>query len=334
MGFRKGAFSFFVALLVVAVLSVASFAKPIVIKFSHVVAVDTPKGAAANYFAKIVKERTNGRVIVKVYPNAMLYGDRAAVEALQMGAIQMACPATAKFTGWLPELQLFDLPFLFKNYKHLHAVMDGPVGKKILNLFRRKGMLGLAYWDNGFKVLSNNKHPIVLPKDCKGLKFRIMSSKVLEAQFKAVGASPQVLPFSEVYSALEQGVVDGCENPWSNLYTKKFYEVAPYTTETYHGYLGYVLITNAQFWDGLPKDLQKILAGCVKDATAYERKMAQKLTKKQRALVIKNPKVKFVELTPAQREIWRKKLVKIYPEFYKAIGKKLIDEAIAEGKGL
>ena len=331
---RRKFFAALVAGFMLLAFGITSFAKPIVIKFSHVVAVDTPKGMAANYFAKLVKERTHGKVIVKVYPNAMLYGDRAAVEALQMNAIQMACPATAKFTGWLPELQLFDLPFLFKNSKHLHKVMDGPVGQKILQLFRRKGMVGLAYWDNGFKVLSNNKHPIVLPKDCKGLKFRIMSSRVLEAQFKALGASPQVLPFSEVYSALEQGVVDGCENPWSNLYTKKFYEVAPYTTETYHGYLGYVLITNAKFWDSLSPKLREIIKGCVKDATEYERKLAAELTKKQRALVLKDPKVKDVVLTPEQREQWKKVLVKIYPQFYKSIGKDLIDEAIKEGQGL
>ncbi|WP_022671084.1 TRAP transporter substrate-binding protein [Hippea alviniae] len=331
---RRGLLQAVMVLLVSLVFVVSSFAKPIIIKFSHVVAVDTPKGKAAEYFAKIVKERTHGKVIVKVYPNAMLYDDRAAIEALQMGAIQMACPATAKFTGWIPEIQLFDLPFLFKNSEGLHKVMDGPVGKKILNLFRRKGLLGLAYWDNGFKVLSNNKHPIVLPKDCKGLKFRIMSSRVLEAQFKALGASPQVLPFSEVYSALEQGVVDGCENPWSNLYTKKFYEVAPYTTETYHGYLGYVLVTNAKFWDSLPPKIRKILEGCVRDATAYERKLAEELAKKQRALVLKDPKVKDVVLTPAQREIWRKTLVKIYPKFYKVIGKDLIEEAIKEQQGI
>ena len=332
--FKKGAFSFIAVLLVAAVFSITSFAKPIVIKFSHVVAVDTPKGKAANYFAKIVKERTGGKVIVKVYPNAMLYNDRAAIEALQMNAIQMACPSTAKFTGWLPELQLFDLPFLFKNTEHLHKVMDGPVGKKILALFKRKGMLGLAFWDNGFKVLSNNKHPIVLPKDAKGLKFRVMSSQVLQEQFKAVGASPQVLPFSEVYSALEQGVVDGCENPWSNLYTKKLYEVAPYTTESYHGYLGYVLVTNQIFWNKLPDNLKKIIAGCVKDATAYDRKEAEKLSKEQRALILKDPKVKLVTLTKEQRAIWAKKLRAIYPQFYKVIGKDLIDETIAEGKDI
>ncbi len=331
---RKSLFSALVVIAALLTFAVGSFAKPIVIKFSFVVAMDTPKGQAAQYFAKIVKERTHGKVIVKIYPNAMLYDDRAAVEALQMGALQMACPATAKFTGWIPELQLFDLPFLFKNTKHLHKVEEGPVGKKLLNLFRRKGMLGLAFWDNGFKVLSNNKHPIVLPKDCKGLKFRIMSSRVLAAQFKALGASPQVLPFSEVYSALEQGVVDGCENPWSNLYTKKFYEVAPYTTESYHGYLGYVLVTNAKFWDSLPPKIRTILNQCVKDATRYEWKLAAELTKKQRALVLKDPKVKDVVLTPEQREVWRKTLVKIYPQFYKTIGKDLIEEAIKEGQGL
>ncbi len=332
--FRRGLFSFLAIALLVSVFAITSFAKPIVIKFSHVVAVDTPKGKAANYFAKIVKERTNGRVIVKVYPNAMLYNDRAAIEALQMNAIQMACPTSAKFTGWLPELQLFDLPFLFKNAEHLHKVMDGPVGQKILKLFKRKGMLGLAFWDNGFKVLSNNKHPIVLPKDAKGLKFRVMSSQVLQEQFKAVGASPQVLPFSEVYSALEQGVVDGCENPWSNLYTKKFYEVAPYTTESYHGYLGYVLVTNQIFWNKLPKDLKKIILGCVKDATAYNREIDAKLTEEQRAKVLKDPKVKVVTLTKEQRAVWVKKLRAIYPKFYKVIGKDLIEETIKEGKDI
>ncbi len=248
-------FGFLAGLLIAALVAAPAFASPIVIKFSHVVAVDTPKGQAAEYFKKLVEERSNGEIKVEVYPNSSLFDDKDVMTPLMTNAVQMAAPSFSKFTSFAPSLQLVDLPFLFNDADHLHRVLDGKVGQKILSDVGSKGLVGLAFWDNGFKQLSANK-PLLTPADAAGLKFRIMSSKVLEAQFKAVDANPQVLPFSEVYSALQQGVVDACENPLSNFYTKKFYEVQSDLTLSNHGYLGYLVVTNKIFWNKL-NDQQK-----------------------------------------------------------------------------
>ena len=302
-------------------------AKPIIIKFSHVVAADTPKGQAADYFKKLVEKRSNGRIKVEVYPNASLYDDREALEALSLNAIQMAAPSFSKFTSFVPQLELFDLPFLFDNTKHLHKVLEGPVGKELLGLVGKKGMVGLAYWDNGFKEMTANK-PLIKPSDAAGLKFRIMSSKVLEAQFKAIGANPQVLPFSEVYSALQQRVVDGEENTLSNIYTQKFYEVQKDMTMTNHGYLGYMVVTNKIFWNSLPDDLKKIVKGAMKDATQYASEKSQQLDKVYLAKMEQSGKIKIHELTPQQRAVWKQKMMSIYPQFYSSIGKNLIETAL------
>ena len=300
---------------------------PIIIKFSHVVAADSPKGKAANYFKKLVEERSHGRIKVEVYPNASLYDDREALEALSMNAIQMAAPAFSKFTGFVPQLQIFDLPFLFDNTTQLHRVLEGPVGQKLLQAVDKRGLLGLDYWDNGFKDLSANK-PLLKPADAAGLKFRIMSSKVLEAQIKAVDANPQVLPFSEVYSALQQGVVDAAENPLSNFYTKKFYEVQSDLTLSNHGYLGYMVVTNKIFWNSLPDDLKKIVVQSMKDATAYNDKEAVELDKVYLKKIEASGKCKVYTLTTAQRAAWKAQMVKIYPQFYGIIGKDLIEQAM------
>src|ERR1700742_2110241 len=214
---------------------------PIVIKFSHVVASDTPKGKAADKFKELAEKYTDGKVKVEVYPNSTLYKDKEELEALQLGAVQMLAPSVSKF---------------------------GPIGTKLLKLLDPKGMTGLAYWDNGFKQMSANKK-LIAPADYKGLKFRIQSSKVLEAQFRALGAIPQVMAFSDVYQALQTGVVDGQENTWSNIYTQKMHEVQKYMTTTIHGYIGYVVVVNKKFWDGLPPDIRDELEKAMKEATAF-----------------------------------------------------------------
>ena len=225
---------------------------PIVIKFSHVVANDTPKGKASEFFAKRAAELTKGKVKVEVYANSTLYKDKEEMEALQLGAVQMLAPSLAKFGPLgVKEFEVFDLPFIFDNTAELHKVTQGPVGKQLLGKLDAKGIKGLAFWDNGFKSFSANK-ALKTPDDFKGLKMRIQSSKVLESQMRAVGALPQVMAFSEVYQALQTGVVDGTENPHSNLYTQKMHEVQKFVTVSDHGYLGYAVITNKKFWDGLP----------------------------------------------------------------------------------
>ena len=309
----------------------STFAAEYTIKFSHVVSPDTPKGKAADFFAKRVKELTNGEVEVKVFPNSQLYSDKAVMKALMIDNVQMAVPSFSKFTRLVPQLQLFDLPFLFRDMKHVHAVMDGPVGAKLKNMVTKKGFVALNYWDNGFKQLSTNKKALIWPKDAKGQKFRIMSSKVLEAQFRAVGANPQVLPFSEVYSALQQGVVDGCENPLSNFYTKKFYEVQKNLTLSNHGYLGYLVVMSKRFWNRLPANLKPKIIQAMNEATVYERKEAAALEgvflANIKAYAKKTGKLKIYTLTPKETAAWRKVMVSIYPKFYNVIGKKLIEDA-------
>ena len=327
---------FFKTLLSIAVAASISMAAEYVIKFSHVVSPNTPKGKAADYFAKRVEELSHGKIKVKVFPNAQLCGDKVVLRKLKFGTVQMAAPSFSKFTGLVPQLALFDLPFLFKNDEHLHKVLDGEVGQKLLEMVNKKGYVALAYWDNGFKQLTDSKRPLIKPEDCKGLKFRVMSSKVLIEQFKALGAIPVVMPFSEVYSALQQGVVDGQENTISNIYTKKFYEVQRYMTLTNHGYLGYMVVMSKKFWNKLPNDMKKIIKQAIKEATEKERIWAKELNKEQFAKIKeyakRSGKLQIDTLTQNQRELWVKKLRTIYPNFYNMIGKELIQKAIKAGE--
>ena len=266
-----------VLLVLSAALSFNVYAQaPIVIKFSHVVATDTPKGQAAERFKQLAEKATNGRVKVEVYPNSQLYKDKEEMEALQLGAVQMLAPSLAKFGPLgVKEFEAFDLPYLFPSKTALYNVTEGDIGKSLMKKLESKGITGLAFWDNGFKVMSANK-PLRTPADFKGLKMRIQSSKVLDAQMRALGANPQVLAFSEVYQALQTGVVDGTENPPSNMYTQKMHEVQKYVTVSNHGYLGYAVIVNKKFWDALPADIRTILEGAMRDATIYANSIAQK----------------------------------------------------------
>ncbi len=263
--------------LILAAASVAALAlagpaaaqAPIVIKFSHVVASDTPKGKAADKFKELAEKYTNGKVKVEVYPNSTLYKDKEELEALQLGAVQMLAPSNSKFGPiGVKEFEVFDLPYILPDLTTLRKVTDGPLGARLLKLLDSKGMTGLAYWDNGFKEMTANKK-LLAPADYKGVKFRIQSSKVLEAQFRALGSIPQVMAFGEVYQALQTGVVDGQENTWSNIYTQKMHEVQKFATVTNHGYIGYVVVVNKKFWDGLPADIRTELDKAMKEATAF-----------------------------------------------------------------
>src|SRR5690349_3447806 len=246
---------------------IASAQSPIIIKFSHVVAPNTPKGKGADKFKELAERYTNGRVKVEVYPNSQLYKDKEEVEALQLGAVQMLAPSLAKF-GPLgaKEFEVFDLPFILPDKAALRRVTDGDIGKRLFRKLETKGIVGLAFWDNGFKIMSANK-ALRMPEDFRGLKMRIQSSKVLEAQMRALGAIPQVLAFSEVYQAMQTGVVDGTENPPSNMYTQKMNEVQKHATLSNHGYLGYAVIVNKKFWEGLPADVRTPLEKAMADAT-------------------------------------------------------------------
>jgi C4-dicarboxylate-binding protein DctP len=308
---------------------VANAAGEIIIKFSHVVAPDTPKGQAAERFKQLAEKLTHNRIKVEIYPNSQLYKDREEIEALQSGAVQMLAPSMAKFGPMgAREFEIFDMPFLFPNQDALHRVMDGDVGKKLFAKLDTKGITGLAFWDNGFKQMSSNK-PMHSVADLKGLKMRIQSSKVLSAQMKALGVNPQVMAFSEVYTALQQGVVDGTENPVSNFYTQKMNEVQKHMTMSNHGYLGYAVIVNKTFWEGLPADIRSALTTAMKESTAFERDIAQKDNDDALANVIAAKTTTVYTLTPAERAEWQKTLLPLQKEFESVIGTDLIQSANA-----
>jgi C4-dicarboxylate-binding protein DctP len=331
MNFNRCLKSLIIAAAAVAVPMAALAAPaPIVIKFSHVVAQHTPKGQAADYFKKIAEERTNGRVKVEVYPNSQLYKDKEEMEALQLGAVQMLAPSLAKFAPLgVKEFEVFDLPFIFDSYQELHKVTQGPVGAKLLAKLEAKGIHGLAYWDNGFKVMSANK-PLKTPADFKGQKLRIQSSKVLDSQMRSVGANPQVMAFSEVYQALQTGVVDGTENPPSNLYTQKMHEVQKYVTLSDHGYLGYAVIVNKKFWAGLPADIRTILESAMKDATKFANDVAKKDNEEALAAIKKSGKSQFVTLSAQERAQWKKAMDKAHKDNMGRIGADLVKEVYKE----
>ncbi len=307
-------------ILALALPPAAQAADAIVIKFSHVVAPNTPKGKAAEKFKQLAEARTQGRVKVEIYPNSQLSKDREEIEALQLGAVQMLAPSLSKFGPiGAREFEVFDLPYIFPNKATLHRVMDGPLGKELFGKLEAKGILGIAYWDNGFKQMSANK-PLRLPADFKGLKLRIQSSKVLEAQMKALGANPQVMAFSEVYTGLQQGVVDGTENPVSNFYTQKMHEVQKHLTISDHGYLGYAVIVNKKFWEGLPADIRAVLEKAMQETTAYERDIAQKENDEALEKVRAAGTTQIHALTPQEREAWRQQLVTVHKDFQDVVG--------------
>ena len=316
------------ALLLIA--QAATAADPIVIKFSHVVAADTPKGKASEFFAKRAAELTGGKVKVEVYANSTLYKDKEEMEALQIGAVQMLAPSLAKFGPLgVREFELFDLPFIFDSEVELHKVTTGPVGRMLFSKLETRGIKGLAYWDNGFKVMSANR-PLKMPEDYKGLKMRIQSSKVLEAQMRAVGALPQVMAFSEVYQALQTGVVDGTENPPSNLYTQKMYEVQKNVSITNHGYLGYAVITNKKFWDGLPADVRGQLEKAMEEATTYANKIAQEENDSSMAKVKASGKTDVYTPTAQERLALKKAMIKVHKEMESRIGADTLREVYKE----
>jgi C4-dicarboxylate-binding protein DctP len=328
--------------LILAAASIAALAlagpaaaqSPIVIKFSHVVAADTPKGKAAEKFKELAEKYTGGKVKVEIYPNSTLYKDKEELEALQLGAVQMLAPSNSKFGPiGIKEFEVFDLPYILPDLKTLRKVTDGPLGARLLKLLDAKGMTGLAYWDNGFKQMSANKK-LISPADYKGLKFRIQSSKVLEAQFRALGAIPQVMAFSDVYQALQTGVVDGQENTWSNIYTQKMHEVQKYMTVTNHGYIGYVVVVNKKFWDGLPADIRDQLSKAMAEATEFGNGASAKDNDDALEAIKKTGKSEIITLTPEQDEAMRKAMMPVYKDVASRVGQPLIDEFLKEtGRG-
>jgi C4-dicarboxylate-binding protein DctP len=300
----------------------------IVIKFSHVTATTGhPKGEAAQLFADRVNERMNGKACVEVFPNSQLYNDDKVLEAMLLGDVHMAAPSLSKFEEFTKAYRIFDLPFLFKDVNAVDKFQNGPTGQKMLRAMDKNGLRGLAYWHNGMKQLSANK-PLLMPSDAKGLKFRIQESDVLEAQFKALGANPQKMAFSEVYGALQTGVVDGQENTWSNIYTKKFYEVQDGTTESNHGIIDYLVVTSVEFWEGLPEDVRKGVGDILAEVTAERNALSTEINETNKKKIIDAGGV-VRQLNAEQRAAWVKAMKPVWDQFAPDIGAENIEAAQA-----
>lgn len=314
---------------VAALLAGPLAAEPIVIKFSHVVADSTPKGQGALMFQKKVDERLAGKVKVEVFSNSQLVGDKAEMEWLLLGDTPMIiAPSLSKFDKYTKKLQVFDLPFLFDDLAAVDRFQKGPAGKALLDSMKSKGIKGLGYWHNGMKQISANK-PLLVPEDAKGLKFRIQASSVLEEQFKTLGGNPQKLPFAEVYQALQTGVVDGAENPWSNIYSQKFHEAQKHITETNHGVLDYLVVVNAKFWDGLPADIRAQLEATLAEVTDAVNALADEVNQGDKKKIAESGRSQIHAVAPQQHEAWRKAVTPVWRKFEDDIGKDVIEAALA-----
>jgi C4-dicarboxylate-binding protein DctP len=310
------------ACLIAAPLSAA----PIVIKFSHVVAENTPKGQMANKFKELVEQRLGDKVVVEVYPNSQLFGDNKVLQAMLLGDVQLAAPSLSKFESFTRKLQLFDLPFLFKDMEAVERFQKSEKGQELLNSMRKKGLVGLGYIHNGMKQLSSSQ-PLRVPADAAGLKFRIMTSDVLAAQFEAVDAQPLKKPFSEVFTLLQTKAIDGQENTWSNIYSKKFFEVQPYITESNHGLLDYMVVTSAEFWMDLPDDIRSEVKKALDEAIVFGNDVAAKKAINDRQRIADSGRTEIITLTPEQRAQWVEVMKPVWKQFEDEIGKDLIDAA-------
>ena len=303
-----------------------------VIKFRHVVAENTPKGQAALKFKELAEKKLPGKVTVQVFPSSQLFGDAKELEALLLGDVQFIAPSLSKFDRYTKKIQLFDLPFLFDDIAAVDTFQSGPQGKALLESMKGRGLLGLGYWHNGMKQLSTNKDKLQRPEDIKGLKFRIQASDVLEAQFRQLGANPQKMAFSEVYQALQTGVVDGQENTWSNIYSQKFFEVQKTIAETNHGVIDYMVVTNAKWWDGLPADIRKGLSEAMAEATAYGNKIADEINEGDKKRIADAGRAKIQKLTKDDVAAWRKAMEPVWKKFEADIGRDLIEAALKSNK--
>ncbi len=312
--------------------AVTAHAAPIIIKFSHVVAEATPKGQGALKFKELAETALPGQVEVQVFPNSQLFGDGKEMEALLLGDVQIIAPSLAKFDRYTKKIQIFDLPFMFDDMAALDRFQASPAGQSLLDSMKSKGLQGLGYWHNGLKQMSTNRDKLTRPEDVKGLKFRIQASDVLEAQFRQLGANPQKLAFSEVYQALQTGVVDGAENPWSNIYSQKFHEVQKTIAETNHGALDYMVVTNSGWWDGLPADVRDGLKKAMEGATQHANKLAAEINDRDRQRIAEAGKAKIQPLTKEDIAAWRTAMKPVWDKFSGQIGQDLIDSAIASNQ--
>lgn len=299
-----------------------------VIKLSHVTNTDKhPKGIAATLLMNRVNAEMNGKACMEVYPNSTLYNDDQVLEAMLQGDVQMAAPSLSKFEQFTKKFRIFDLPFMFKNINAVDEFQNSETGQAMKESMTRRGLLGLAFWHNGMKQMSANK-ALEMPSDANGLKFRVQNSEVLKAQMAALGGSPQPMAFSEVYGALQTGVVDGQENTWSNIYGKKFFEVQDGTTETNHGIIDYLLVTNVDWWEGLDADVRDQLATIIAEVTEVRNSESTAVNEAAKQEIIKAGGV-VRQLTAEQREAWVEAFKPVWEQFKGDVGEDNIAAAQA-----
>lgn len=301
--------------------------KPFVIKFSHVTSIESVKGKAADEFAKLVDEKTEGKVKVEVYPSSQLYGDNDELDALMSGNVHMIAPSVTKMVKLDPRWQYVDMPFLFQDDEHVQKFFTSDVAQTLLNSeqLAANDIQGISFWGNGFKHFSNNKHPLVTVEDYKGLKFRAQAGKVLESQFHALGAGSATIAFGETYAALQQGTVDGAENPYNNFDTQKYHEVQKYLSTSAHGRLDYAIFVNKSFWDKIPADLKAPVEEALAEATTLANQMAKDENAKSFENIKATGAVEIHEVTDAERDALKAALQPVYDEFSSVITPELID---------
>jgi len=305
----------------------AAEGEPFVIKFAHVVADDTPKGKGALLFQKLAHERLAGKVRVEVYPNSTLVGDADEMQALLNNEVQILAPSLSKFGQYTKKLQVFDLPFLFDDEAAVERFQKREMSRELLRSMAESGIYGLAYWNNGLKQLSATQ-ALRLPEDAAGLTFRIQPSAVLDAQFNAVGAKPVVLPFADVYKSLQGGVVQGAENPWSNIASQNMHKVQPFITESNHGVLNYMLVTSSKFWMSMPFAVRSELEGIILEVTQAVNREAAALNQRDRDRILASGSSKLITLTPEQRQAWREKMMPVWQAYEAEIGADVIRAAL------
>ncbi|BCJ86403.1 DctP family TRAP transporter solute-binding subunit [Effusibacillus dendaii] len=291
----------------------------IVIRFSHVVGEDTPKGQAARMFAKLMKERTNGKVEVQVFSNSSLYKDSEETDALQQNRIQIIAPATPKLSSLVPELAAFDLPYLYSDLDRYHQVLDGPVGQQIAASLYQQNMVELAYWDGGMKQFTNSVRPIRTPEDLAGMTMRIMPSAVLDQQFKLLQVTPVEINFNDLYSALTKKQVDGQENSISNIYSKRFFQVQKYLTLSDHGLLGYVVVMNRDFWNSLDPETRRTISLVMQEVTDWERQQAVQFEQNNLKAMSNCQCIEIDRLSQAEKDRWKE----FYQPLYQTMEQKL-----------
>lgn len=320
------------ALSAAGLMGTAHAQSPVVIKFAHVVADSTPKGQGALLFKQKAEERLGDKVKIEVYSNSSLYGDGQEMDALLSGDVHLLAPSLSKLEHYQKKLQLFDLPFLFENIAAVDRFQQSDDGQALLKSMEEKNITGLAYWHNGMKQLTADK-ALRVPRDARGLKFRVQASNVLEEQFIALRANPRKIAFAEVYQSLQTGVVNGFENTYSNIYSQKVHEVQKYITESDHGIIDYMVITNSNFWNGLDSDVRTALDEVMAEVTVEVNKMAEQLNQRDKQSIIDAGTSEIIKLTPEQREQWREAVQPVWKKFEGEIGADLIESAVSANEG-